>query len=187
MDITMSTRPAAPPPPAVRDSNAVASKAVWLVAAAAFAVQMAVSGRYGYVRDELYFLAAGHHLAWGYVDQPALTPLLARLDGLLTGNTLAGLRALPALGFAAMVILTARMARLLGAGRGGQLLAALATACCSEYLGAMHELTTTAPDFVCWAAAMRAGGCPSASARASAWTLSGTSASWWRRSSRGSP
>lgn len=130
------------------------SRAVWLIAAAAFAVEMAVSARYGYVRDELYFLAAGSHPAWGYVDQPALTPLLARLDALLTGNTLAGLRALPALGFAAMVVLTARMARLLGAGHGGQLLAGLATACCSEYLGAMHELTTTAPDFVCWSATL---------------------------------
>jgi hypothetical protein len=41
-------------------------------------------------------------------------------------------------------------ARELGAGRTGQLLAALATATCGEFLGAMHELTTTAPDFVFW-------------------------------------
>ena len=60
-------------------------RAVWLVAAAAFGVELAVSGRYGYVRDELYFLAAGRHLGWGYVDQPSLTPLLARLDAALTG------------------------------------------------------------------------------------------------------
>lgn len=148
----MSTTPAAreAAPPAIK--SAIKSMAVWLIAAAAFAIEMAVSARYGYDRDELYFLAAGRHLAWGYVDQPVLTPLLARLDVLLTGDTLVGLRALPALGFAAMVAATARMARLLGAGRGGQLLAGLATACCSEYLGAMHELTTTAPDFVCWAA-----------------------------------
>ena len=48
---------------------------------------MAVSARYGYVRDELYFLASGQHLAAGGVDQPELTPLLARLDALVTGNT----------------------------------------------------------------------------------------------------
>jgi len=120
------------------------------IAAAAFGVEMAVSGRYGYVRDELYFLAAGQHLAFGYVDQPALTPLLARISVAVSGNTLVGLRVLPALGLAAMVVMTAVMSRLLGAGRTGQLLAALATATCAEYLGAMHELTTTAPDFVFW-------------------------------------
>ena len=58
---------------------------------------------------------------------------------------------LPALGLAALVVLTAAMSRLLGAGRTGQLLAALAAATCAEYLGAMHELTTTTPDFVFWA------------------------------------
>jgi hypothetical protein len=160
MDATMTTRPPAPagPPRAIAAAiiSSVRNRAVWLVAAAAFVVEMAVSGRYGYVRDELYFLAAGHHLAWGYVDQPSLTPLLARVDTVLTGNTLVGLRALPALGLAALVLLTAAMARALGAGRGGQLLAALATACCAEYLGAMHELTTTPVDFVGWAATLLA-------------------------------
>jgi len=122
-----------------------------LIAAAAVAVEMAVSARYGYVRDELYFLAAGQHLAFGYVDQPPLTPLLARISAALTGNTLVGLRVLPALALAALVMMTAAMSRRLGAGRTGQLLAALAAATCGEYLGAMHELTTTTPDLVFWA------------------------------------
>ena len=122
-----------------------------LIAASAFAVEMAVSARYGYARDELYFLAAGKHLAFGYVDQPPLTPLLARFSAAATGNALAGFRVLPALALAALVLLTAPMSRLLGAGRTGQLLAALAAATCAEYVAAMHELTTTTPDFVCWA------------------------------------
>jgi hypothetical protein len=122
-----------------------------LIAAAAFGVEMAVSARYGYARDELYFLAAGHHLAFGYVDQPAITPLLARISAAAFGNTLAGLRVLPALGLAVLVVTTAAMSRQLGAGRTGQLLAALAAATCAEFLGAMHELTTAAPDFVFWA------------------------------------
>jgi hypothetical protein len=132
--------------------SALRSKAVWLVVAAAFGLELAMSARYGYVRDELYFLAAGQHPAPGYVDQPALTPLLARLDVLATGNTLVGLRALPALMMAGLVLLSGSMARVLGAGRRGQLIAAVATACCAQYLGAMHELTTTPADFVCWAA-----------------------------------
>jgi 4-amino-4-deoxy-L-arabinose transferase-like glycosyltransferase len=141
-------------PGAATTRSAGPARAPWLgilfIAAAAFAVEMAVSGRYGYARDELYFLAAGRHLAFGYVDQPPLTPLLARISAAATGNTLAGLRILPALGLAALVVTTAAMSRMLGAGRTGQVLAALAAATCAEFLGAMHELTTTMPDFVFW-------------------------------------
>jgi 4-amino-4-deoxy-L-arabinose transferase-like glycosyltransferase len=112
---------------------------------------MAVSARYGYHRDELYFLEAGRHLAFGYVDQPPLTPMLARIGTVIFGNSPAGLRVIPALALAVLVVISAAMSRLLGAGRSGQILASLATATCAEYLGAMHLLTTTAPDFVFWA------------------------------------
>ena len=91
-----------------------------MIAVAAVAVELAVSARYGYVRDELYFLAAGQHLAFGYVDQPPLTPLLARIAAVLFGNTLVGLRLLPALALAALVVMTAVMSRRLGAGRTGR-------------------------------------------------------------------
>ncbi len=124
---------------------------VIIVAAAAFAVEMAVSARYGYHRDELYFLEAGRHPAFGYVDQPPLTPLAARLAALLFANSLAGLRVLPALGLSALVLLTAGMSRILGAGRAGQVLAAVCVASCAEFLGAMHLMSTTTPDFVAWA------------------------------------
>ena len=153
MDFTTSARPglrtpAAAPAPAPAP---VPRAGIALIAVAAVAVEMAVSARYGYVRDELYFRSAGQHLAFGYVDQPPLTPLLARITAALTGGTLAGFRILPALCLAALVVMTAAMSRRLGAGRTGQLLAALAAATCAEYLGAMHELTTTTPDFVFWA------------------------------------
>lgn len=122
-----------------------------LIAAVAFAVEMAVSARYGYHRDELYFLAAGQHPAFGYVDQPPLTPLLARLSALASGNSLIALRLIPALMFAALIALTAVMSRHLGAGRTGQVLAALATATCAEFIAAMHLMSTTTPDFLFWA------------------------------------
>jgi hypothetical protein len=153
MDSTTSARPglrtpAAAPAPVLAP---VPRAGIALIAVAAVAVEMAVSARYGYVRDELYFLSAGQHLAFGYVDQPPLTPLLARITAALAGGTLAGFRIRPALCLAALVVMTAAMSRRLGAGRTGQLLAALAAATCAEYLGAMHELTTTTPDFVFWA------------------------------------
>jgi hypothetical protein len=40
----------------------------WLIAAVFVAVELAFSDRYGFLQDELYFLVAGHHLAFGYVD-----------------------------------------------------------------------------------------------------------------------
>jgi hypothetical protein len=143
-------------PAAARPADAARTPrlAIGLIALGAVAVELAVSGRYGYVRDELYFLAAGHHLAFGYVDQPPLTPVLARLGAALGGNTVVGLRVVPALCLAAMITLTAAMSRLLGAGRTGQVLAALATATCGEYIGAAHELTTTPSDFLAWTATL---------------------------------
>ncbi|MGA8232496.1 MAG: hypothetical protein WB795_13545 [Candidatus Acidiferrales bacterium] len=40
----------------------------WALGGAAVLVPMLTNGRYGYFRDELYYLAARDHLAWGYVD-----------------------------------------------------------------------------------------------------------------------
>ena len=41
---------------------------VALLAGAKLLVHLATAGRYGYFRDELYFLDCGRHLDWGYVD-----------------------------------------------------------------------------------------------------------------------
>ena len=102
MDMTTGTHLGPPAPAGTERAPAAASGPVqppWpgiaLIAVAAVAVELAISARYGYVRDELYFLAAGQHLAFGYVDQPPLTPLLARIAAALSGNTLVGLRILP--------------------------------------------------------------------------------------------
>ena len=51
--------------------------------------------RYGYFRDELYYLDMARHLDWGYVDQPPPIASIARLGLAVLGDSLSAIR-LPA-------------------------------------------------------------------------------------------
>src|SRR6516164_9753798 len=44
------------------------TRIAWILGALCFFIQFSLCGRYGYFRDELYYLACSHHLAFGYVD-----------------------------------------------------------------------------------------------------------------------
>jgi 4-amino-4-deoxy-L-arabinose transferase-like glycosyltransferase len=95
------------------------------LAAAKVLVHAALAGRYGWFRDELYFLDCGRHLDWGYVDHAPLVGLMARL-GLLLGGSLVVFRLMAALAGAALVVMAGLLAFRLGGGRFAQGLAALA-------------------------------------------------------------
>jgi Dolichyl-phosphate-mannose-protein mannosyltransferase len=124
---------------------------VLLVAGGLLALEMLVAGRYGFHRDELYFLACARHLAWGYVDQPPLVPAVARLSTALFGNSVIGLRLFPALAATGVVFLAALMARELGGKRRAQVLAGLAVATAAEMTAMVHLLSTAAFDLFFWA------------------------------------
>src|SRR5689334_4928742 len=79
-----------------RPHPAFAAGPVGAVVAAVVLLLAVTAGRYGYHRDELYFRVLSRHLAWGYVDQPPLTPLLARAGIALFGDNVVALR-IPAL------------------------------------------------------------------------------------------
>jgi len=85
-----------------------------LFSAVALLVHLLTNGRYGYFRDELYYIACGQHLALGYVDQPPLSILLLRLSQVLLGNSLFAIRLLPALAGASTVAITGLIGRELG-------------------------------------------------------------------------
>ncbi len=141
-----------PPQPPVTRSDRVPLLA-WLIGAVFVAVELAVSGRYGFQQDELYFIVAGHHLAFGYVDQPPIAPLLTRITGIL-GVSPAAIRIGPALAGGAVVVMAARLAALYGAGRLGRVLAALTTACAPVLIGADHIGNTTPLDLLAWTAVL---------------------------------
>jgi 4-amino-4-deoxy-L-arabinose transferase-like glycosyltransferase len=116
-----------------------------------FAVLMAVSTRYGFQRDEVYFLDCARHLAASYVDQPGFAPLLARVSLTLFGVSLPGLRVWPALAAAAMTVLGGLTAREFGGGRRAQLFAAVGVATMPAVWGASHVANTTPYEFLSWA------------------------------------
>ena len=120
------------------------------VALAKLALHLVLSGRYGYWIDELYFLACGDHLAWGYVDMPPLTAALARASRLLLGDSLFAIRLLPAVSGALLVFLAGRIARELGGGRFAQLAAAVAVLVAPVYLALQGVLTMNAFEPLLW-------------------------------------
>lgn len=129
---------------------APASRLAGAIAIAVAAGLLALAPLPGFHRDELYFVVAGRHLAWGYVDQPPLTPFLSMAMTSLLGVTPVAVRILPALAVAACVLLAAHTARTMGGGSRAQALAALVVAV-SGYLAAGHLGSTTTYDLLAWA------------------------------------
>jgi hypothetical protein len=112
-------------------------------------IHAALAGRYGYFRDELYFLDCGRHLDWGYVDHAPLIGLVARF-ALLLGGSLPVLRLISAIAGAALVALTVVLARELGGGRFAQGLAGLAVIAAPIYLGTDSILSMNAFEPLFW-------------------------------------
>src|ERR1700677_1912148 len=86
------------------------------LALACLALHGLANGHYGFFRDELYFIVCGDRPDWGYVDQPAVVPLLASWSHAIFGDFLWGFRLLPALVAAATVALTCEFVRVVGGG-----------------------------------------------------------------------
>src|SRR5580704_7569285 len=79
---------------------------------------------YGIFRDEMYYLICGQRLAFGYVDQPPMVAVVARVTETLFGHDhMWSLRLFPALAGGAMVFLTGVIAWALGGGRRAAALA----------------------------------------------------------------
>jgi hypothetical protein len=139
---TVSPSPAAAP-------ARLARNVVWVSGAVAVTL-VALASRFGYHRDELYFLAAGRHLDWGYADQGPLTPLLARAMNMIDPGSLTVLRLPSAAAAAVVVLLTGLLARELGGRARAQSLAAVTAAAAVIVLFTGHTLSTSTFDLLAW-------------------------------------
>jgi hypothetical protein len=123
---------------------------VYIITAAKVLLHLLTATRYGIFRDELYYLACAEHLDWGYVDQPPLIAVITWVARHVFGESLLGLRLLPAIAGGALVILTAKIAQELGGRRFSQSLAALAVAIVPVYLIMHHWMTMNAFEPLIW-------------------------------------
>ncbi|HZN04708.1 MAG TPA: glycosyltransferase family 39 protein [Candidatus Polarisedimenticolia bacterium] len=136
----------------MRDSTAWTTRIVAGIALARLALNVAFHDRYGYFRDELYYLACSDHLAWGYVDHPPLSIAILAVLRRLFGDSLHAIRFPAALAGMLTVVLAAMMARRLGGGRFAQVTAALAAALSPVGLGnAGRYFSMNAFDLLLWA------------------------------------
>jgi 4-amino-4-deoxy-L-arabinose transferase-like glycosyltransferase len=104
------------------------------IALAKFVFHCYFNNRYDYFRDEFDYMACGNQLAWGYVDQPPLNPFLIRVCRDLLGDSLRGIRFIPALASSLLVVQTAVLAREFCGRRYALLLSAITAVIAPQYL-----------------------------------------------------
>lgn len=146
---TAHVEPGAAPGPTPAPSPPATPPAWPGVAAVAVAVSAALlllADRYGYHRDELYFRMLADAPAWGYVDQPPATPLLARAAIEVFGDSLWALRVPAALLAGALAVLLALLAREVGGDVRAQIVAALGAASATPLISG-HVLLTASLDW----------------------------------------
>ena len=112
---------------------------------------------YGIFRDEMYYLICGRHLAFGYVDQPPMVALQARLTDILFGyDHMWSLRLLSAMAGAFKVFLTGALVWAMGLSspsgsrRTAAALAMLGVIVAGVYLGIDSFLSMNSFEPVFW-------------------------------------
>lgn len=118
--------------------------------ALALILHCATNGRYGYFRDELYFLACGDHLDWGYADHAPMIAWVARLSRVLFGDSLPAIRFFPALASAITMMLVGLTTTELGGRRFAVILACLCALVAPILLTVGNILTMVAFEPVFW-------------------------------------
>ena len=106
---------------------------------------------YGFFRDELYYIACGEQLDFGYVDHPPFVALVTKLSRLLLGDSLFALRLFPAIAGAIVVFLTGLLVRELGGKKFAQVLGCVAVIISPVFLVTGNHMSMNPFDHLFWA------------------------------------
>lgn len=114
-------------------------------------IHLVFINQYNYFRDELYYIACGNHLAFGYVDQPPFVAIIAFFSTRLFGDSLSAIRIFSILAGAVTVFVTGMITKEIGGSRFAQILAALMVTIAPVYLFLFHILSMNSFDIMFWA------------------------------------
>ncbi|HKR65708.1 MAG TPA: glycosyltransferase family 39 protein [Thermoanaerobaculia bacterium] len=131
----------------------IAWRTILSLAAIKFLLHLYTSGSYHYFRDELYYIACGRHLDWGYVDHPPLVALYARFGELL-GPSLRGFRLLATIAGALRIVLTGVLTARIGGTRVAQAVACIAVFFAPVNLAIDSILSMNVMEHVLWLACL---------------------------------
>lgn len=109
-----------------------------------------IGGRYGYFRDELYFLACTDHLAFGYPDHAPLSVYLADFSRSIFGESLHAIRLMPAVSGALRIVITGLIVREFGGRHWATLIACLAVLVAPTYLAVDNLLSMNSYESIFW-------------------------------------
>ncbi len=112
---------------------------------------MAQHAGYGIFRDEMYYIMCGRRLAFGYVDQPPMVALQARLTEILFGyDHMWSLRLISGIAGAVKVFLTGALVWAMGGSRRAAALAMLGVTVAGVFLGIDSYLSMNSFEPVFW-------------------------------------
>ena len=137
-----------------RSRSASEQRLIIAFGAVTLLVHFLTNSRYGYFRDELYYLICSQRLDFGYVDQPPLSLLLLRLSRVLLGDSLFAIRFLPAVAGAATVALSGLIARELGGRSWAVALSCTASLCALIFLAVGNFFSMNAFEPLFWMGAI---------------------------------
>ncbi len=123
---------------------------IFLFSAFTLLLHLLTNGNYGFFRDELYFISCGKRLAFGYVDQPPLTPIIAFLSNAISGDSLTIFRLPSAVSHSLIVFSTGYLALLLGGDKFASIIACAAALISPLLLVNGHLLTMNAFEPFFW-------------------------------------